>query len=313
MLIIIIILFIIVIYLLKLKKEYFLLAKGSGCRWLNLNISDYYKDKFIAKIDYIFKLGNKYKLCSMFKDKYYSPKCFTIKQNTDIPKDFLKKNTDTWFIKQVGKGGGSGIYPCLGKDVNYKLEKFLTEKDSSWVIQKGVKDHLLYENKKIDGRAHYLVILYKNELFFYIYKDLFFRISSKNYNKNNLSRNSQTTNINTLKKIIIDDLNNKDIIIDKTVRVFKDISKELKINKPKEKSKYTLQYQLIAADIIFDKNYNLYLLELNARCPAYLYNKDNIKIVKMKKKIKYGIEQMITNVFNNKHFNLENNGFIRVL
>lgn len=262
----------------------------------------------------LYNLENKSYLSKFLKSKPYYPKTYIYnKYNKKLP-----SYDDIWFIKKCSFSTFGGY------DVNVvnkakKINEYL-EDNNSYIIQKSINDLYLYNNKKGDIRMYYLVTLYKNKLNFYLYKDGFIKLAKDIYNPNNLSNDTQITNTSQIKKtddprcIIFDKtFKNYDIFIQKIKYILTDFSDEIKKSFPKYyKSYYALEYQLCGPDIIFDNNFNPYLIELNSNFPAYIMN-NTPDVINMKKNIANIISnQLFKPAINRETINLENHGFIKL-
>ena len=136
---------------------------------IKLDIQDNNKNKktitSILMSRCLYKFDNKLYLSQFLQNKYYYPKTYIYnKHNNYIPDD-----NNTWFIKKCAYGsyGGKDIYIAN----NYNDIKNTLIGNNTYIIQKSVSNLYLFDGIKGDIRMHYLVILYKNKLHFYLYKD----------------------------------------------------------------------------------------------------------------------------------------------
>tara|TARA_B100000902_G_C27301411_1_gene913037 strand:+ start:145 stop:1164 length:1020 start_codon:yes stop_codon:yes gene_type:complete len=262
----------------------------------------------------VYNLENKMHLSKFLKNKSYYPETYIYnKYNKKLP-----KKDDIWFIKKCGYSTYGGYDVNMVNNVN-DIKGYLKD-NNSYIIQKTIDNLYLYDNKKGDIRMYYLVVLYKNKLNFYLYKDGFIKLAKDNYNKNNLSIDTQITNTSQLKKtdkprciMFNKSFHNYDVFIEKIKVIMKDFSEDIKRSFPSYyKSYYALEYQLCGPDIIFDNNYNPYLIELNSNFPAYIMNNTE-DIIDMKKNIAKVISNnLFKPAINREPINLEEYGFIKL-
>lgn len=285
---------------------------------INFEIEDKKKNKntissiIIPKI--LYNLENKLYLSKLLKNKPYYPETYIYnKNNKNLP-----KYDDIWFIKKCGFSTYGGYDVNVINNVN-NINRYIKD-NSSYIIQKSISNLYLYDNKKGDIRMYYLVTLYKNKLNFYLYKDGFIKLAKDYYDPNNLSNDIQITNTSQIKKtdnprcILFDKtFKNYDIFISKMKYILTDFSNEIKKSFPSYyKSYYALEYQLCGPDIIFDNNYNPYLIELNSNFPAYIMN-NTPDVINMKKNIANIISnQLFKPAINRETINLEQYGFIKL-
>ena len=165
------------------------------------------------------------------------------------------------------------------------------------------------------------MFLYKNELKFYVYKDGIVKITSTDYSNDNLDVENQLTN-NSIKGrnksnelFFNKDLENYELLFEKSKNILTDISKEIKNKLGDYKSNYVLEYQLCGPDIIFDSNLNSYIFEINSCFPAFVSDVYDIKEVRLAKEYiaKIISKNLILSAINNENINLEQFGFVRLL
>ena len=241
-----------------------------------ITISSVIKSKILVNLD------NKMELTKFLKNKLYYPETYIYsKNNTSIP---TIKN-DLWFIKPFQIYGGKGI-KIVDSDISLKKNIVLNKK---YIIQKNIGNLYLFDGKKGDIRVHYLVIYYKNELSFYLYKEGHIKLAKEKYIANSTDTLVQLTNVTQINKNepprckkFNSDTPEYNVFFNNIKLVLTDLSKEIKKKSYHYKSKDALEFQLCGPDIIFDNNYNPYLFELNSNYPAYIMNKDipEVKIIK---------------------------------
>ena len=233
----------------------------------------------------------------------------------------LPYDEDVYFVKNTSdiSYGGKGIEIFNNtKDVKKYVK---THPESNYVIQKNISNPLLYDGRKGDFRFYLLVTLAGGNLDFFIYKDGFLKQAPGKYDPKTIDRTKMLTN-NTqrgreksLDNKLVSDLPNKHIIMSKSRAVLRDFCLRLKdlINQTvTDKSK--LQLHILGPDLLFDKDYNPYLLELNIINPAYLLRNNNLKI----KLLKFGIGEDIIDNFllsymKKGRFNMEKSSFIKLI
>jgi hypothetical protein len=290
--------------------------KNKLCKYSekDTDYSDRDKESKIANRLYVinpFMLGNKHKFATIFssplKKKNYFPTKYIIDLN-NIKLPNFEENI-TWFVKPSrGCGGAAIVVTQNPKKVikNYKKDhiKFTSRKNLKYlVVEKEIKCSLI-NYRKWDLRAYYLVVFKNNKLSFYLYNDGLVRIAQNKYNPNkfdvesNLTNTTQIKSLKELEKIqlIFSNLDKYDNYKKKLIYILKDLSKSVKYLAPKNyKSKHELEYHLFGLDVMFDKNDNPIILEMNVQ-PAGITCK-NTKIVKnLKKKM---FKELFNLVINN--------------
>ena len=264
----------------------------------------------------LYNLDNKVRLSKFLQNKSYYPKTYIYnKYNRYIP-----NNNDIWFVKNcsINTYGGKGIsivnnYDDLKKSLNL---------DNDFIIQKAITNLHLFNNIKGDIRMHYLIIYYKQKLSFYLYKEGHIKLAKESYDKNNINTKVQLTNVTQVRKnessrciIFSENYSDYNFLFPKIKYLLKDLSYELKKNhKNNYKSIYVLEYQLCGPDIIFDDNYNPYVLELNSNYPAYVMKKDIPEVKNMKTNIANILtKHLFEPAVQDKKIELEDYGFVKLL
>lgn len=218
-----------------------------------------------------------------FHDKYYLFKVLNKKNISCIPEtyltfnDFLKnrKNDNSmWFFKLSTYDCGSGVVPFLdnSKDVRKIKHKEIDNackckncERKEYIIQKGVKNLMLYDDRKFDIRIH---ILITGSGDVYLYKNACMRVSFKKYSLTCNCKRHQLTNGS-----LGADVQYTDKWSD-WERIYPSIKKSVieilvSMRKYMEKGKYLL----IGADFILDKNKKAWALEFNTY-PNIYYKED---------------------------------------
>lgn len=153
--------------------------------------------------------------------------------------------------------------------------------DNYRVVQKYMTDLYLVKNRKVNLRIYLLIIIKDFTVYFYLCKNGKCIYTNKDYNDNDLDFESNITSynldMNIYKKnprnfkelsyyidINTGNKNNSKILFDKTELLMKKISSCLSQNFYQSKNiSGTTCFQLFGADVIFNKEFHPYLLELN--------------------------------------------------
>lgn len=217
-----------------------------------------------------------------FHEKYYFFKALMNKNLSCVPEtyftfdDFLthKKNDNSiWFYKLSAYDCGSGVTPFLDNKTDVKKQydeinngcKCKKCKRNKYVIQKGVKNLMLYDGRKFDIRIH-ILITPKGDV--YVYKNACIRISFKKYSSICGCKKHQLTNGSL----------GADVKYASEWDEWKDVYPNIKksiidilmvLKKYVEKNKYVL----IGGDFILDVNRKAWVLEFNTY-PNLFYKED---------------------------------------
>ena len=263
----------------------------------------------------LYNLENKIELSKFLQNKSYYPKTYIYNKYSR----YIPNNNDTWFVKNcsINTYGGKGVsvvnnYDDLKKSLNL---------DNDFIIQKSISDIYLTNNTKGDFRVHYLVIFYKDQLSFYLYKKGHIKLAKNKYDINSINNEIQITSIpntevNSSRYIEFSEKYvDYNILYPKIKELFIDFSTEIKNSFPKNyKSFYALEYQICGPDIIFDNNLNPYLFELNSNFPSYYTNKHSFEVKEMKENMAYAItKHLFDPAIKNEEIELENYGFVKLL
>lgn len=239
-----------------------------------------------------------------FHDKYNFFRVLKNKNISCIPKTYLtfndflkhkKNNNSMWFFKLSTYDCGSGVTPFLDnnseiKKIKHKIENSCKCKKcdkSEYIIQKGVKNLMLYKGRKFDIRIH-ILITDKGDV--YIYKNACMRISFKKYSASCGCKKHQLTNGSLGADVQYTDKwsdwedvypNVKRSIIEILIAMRRYIEKG--------------RYLLIGADFIFDNKKKAWALEFNTY-PNLYYKQDP----QMQPTITHMLKNMLDLLFYNK-------------
>lgn len=249
--------------------------------------------KIINQIDSIKFLGNKYyqyqEMVNYFSGNLpnYIPETylFTKRSLHNIKYLFNDKNKK-WIIKPINSLEQRGIkviesYESIFNWIkNYRYFK--------WIIQKYIDDPLLINYKKIHLRIYVIIIVEKNIIKCYIYKNGIIYTAKYKYDKHNLSSEvnissgSNTDNFYKYPDKLIDQIGKNNYLniilpqIKKIIHHTLNASKN-KINCPNNHVKNSKCFKLLAYDFLIDKNLKIYLGEINARFTPFKYHTKNFK------------------------------------
>lgn len=260
------------------------------------------------------KLNNKLYLSKILKNSDYYPKTFEYNEILKLPTD-----NELYFIKNVSKNtyGGKGIIPIR----NFKNIDELLDDDSNYIIQKGIENPLLFNGYKGDIRILFLIIFYNNKLIFYLFNEGWIKTAQIKYDTNSINTAMQLTNVNQVgDSNFINNYpftsNHKyyDKLFPKLKRIMKDVSIKIKNEMIDYDSDYILEYQLCGPDIIFDDNYNPYLLELNTIKPAFLKKTNSEGVKNMKINVRTILyNNLFLKAIKNEKIDIEDHGFIKLI
>ena len=207
--------------------------------------------------------------------KKYSPETYLV---TDGVIHSIKntKRKNIWFLKENHKNFGSGvnIYDNLN-DVKKNIDP-----KKKYVLQKHIKDPLLYKKRKFHIRS-YLLIYYTNNTYrFYVYRGGIIVISTEEWKKNNIDKSVQITQTREQNKEFDFDFYKNEYykklyykIKKCMLGVINNYTDKLEDFKNLEKD----SFELLGFDIMFDKNLNPYILEVNLGPVIGDFNDDMIK------------------------------------
>lgn len=107
------------------------------------------------------------------------------------PQAAINGESNIWIVKPSGLSRGRGIrlYNSL-EEINFHIKG----KDSCWIVQKYIENPFLYQGRKLDMRQWVMVTDW-NPMTVWFYEECYVRLSSSQYNKDNLkNRFSHLTN-----------------------------------------------------------------------------------------------------------------------
>lgn len=293
------------------KKELYKFSNGKYHKTYFCN--EKWEQKFRETVTY-----SNYQKYSLIKNSIFNIKILTIKDNLyknikgkkycldfvvfDIKNNYIdelnkniKLNNELWFLKKSADTtlGGYDIFPIYSDlnfidNLNRKINESNKEKkyeSSIFILQKGVDNPILINDKKFDFRMYGLIVYTKNEIGFYFYKTGIIRKSMQKYDKNSTEKNVQLTNT-TFNKKELNEISDYEVLTemydenhnlynyyDEMKNIYIDVMDTYK-NKF-DVTTYKYGYHLIGLDFIIDNN-GVYLLEIN-RSPAIYYDEDRVK------------------------------------
>ena len=209
--------------------------------------------------------SNKYYLYYLLKNKSYTLITYELINGNWLTK--IPKEKDTiFFVKDAYKDADRGN--ILLKDIK-SIENHSLKNKGLFVVQPNI-DCLLYQKKKIDIRILGSLIS-KNHIDYdlCIYKKGLIRQCRKEYNTSDLQSSMHITteayhyNRNMVQNLFDDNFVYYDVMIKKIIDLCKDLM-ESTIHIFKNYSKYNNSIIWnIGFDFIFDKDFNIYLIEIN--------------------------------------------------
>lgn len=150
----------------------------------------------ITHLDYLL-LANKVQNHQMFNNLYFYPETYLIDKKDNTWKTFIQniilgnKENNIWFLKPENGGRGVGII-LLNKNSDFEAE--LAQADQTkYVLQKGVKNIHLFQNKKYDLRVHVVFVKKNREIISLLYPIADVRLSPKVYQDQKLNKESILT------------------------------------------------------------------------------------------------------------------------
>jgi hypothetical protein len=309
--VILLLLIIILILLLIQSKETFIIHNRL---YRVLNVTNTVRQQFTNQLtdDLFNKIQNKYYLPVLFKGKSYIPQTIRVNNINDIN---AINDVALWFVKGCGGGGGSRVYPEIGKrNIINRVKELLAKCPNGIVLQENIES-LLIDNKKCDLRIFYIGVHYKNKLYFYLQTDGFLKLSNMAYDPLNNDKSIHVTNTafqkNTQHKAL-SSLKDYPQIKKNLIECHRDLSKVLADNIKPYKSKSKIEYQISGSDFIIDKNNKVYLLEFNTGVPAYIMKTNPPHTKQLKLQLKQFCEHLIYLGVNNLPLPANMYGFVRV-
>lgn len=183
-------------------------------------------------------------------------------------KKFLRNeplNGDLWFLKLSTFDCGGGVTPFFATENGIsRPRKYL--KEDRYIIQKGVQNLLLYDNRKFDSRVHILINRKGNV---YLYKEAVIRISHKKFSEKCCCRKHQLTN----GSLGVEAISSNDFplwreLYGNLILAIKEIMRTMMRFRDKK------GFALIGFDFIFDKNRKPWILEANTYPNLYYQHVD---------------------------------------
>ena len=280
------------------------------------------KDQIIFGISGCDSIVSKNKLWELIKNKYGREKAKFL-----MPETWILNDTEE--MKLFMKDYQSRSMYILKKNVQRKeglkltknLEEILNAKKENYkVVQKYHTDLFLINNRKVNLRIYLLVVCQKGKVKAYLHQYGKCIYTNKEYNDNLFDFESNITSyhldMNVYKKnpFSLEELavflhkNNKDPNL-----LFKRINKIIYLTMISVKDRLcnlkniynNKTFQLFGLDIIFDKDMNPYLLEMNK-------GPDMIPRSITDEKMKFKVKKDIFNILGVTQNNEENNGFHKV-
>lgn len=286
-------------------------SKKDGLTKEKLTFSNYRKYSKIKYISHEYKeIYKKSNLYNYIKNSFFYLKHYEFTETNVHKLDKIKLDNKLWFLKNTSiyTYGGYDVFPIIANNnmiTNIKtaiedMKKYNKyEHDAIFVLQKGVQEPMLINNKKFDIRVYYLAMSVNDKISFFVNKYCILRKSTANYNNNSTERAIQLTNTTFQKdKGELDDLtelfceeHKLYYLFPKILKLVQKLSKiyanVLKTQKP--------NLDLYGIDIMFDTSENIYLLEVNIT-PAIYVEKE--QVVKLHKNIEtYLFKNFLENTF----------------
>jgi len=262
----------------------------------------------------------------------FIPKTFIFKKNNCQNISSYFNNKTKWIVKPENSLARKGVkvissYPNLLSWIN-------NFKYNEWILQEYIDDPLLINGKKFHFRVYGIIVKTNKNLKTYIYNKGFMYFAKNIYNKNIIDQESHLSGESSQEQVgVYPEMFNQyfgnrifktkilpkiEQIVKETVDVVSD-----KIMCPNIVEDYKC-YKMIGYDILVDKNYNLYLAEINTRLislkypPPYFkkefyYSILSLALKNNTKNFKLVLNKNIDNViegFTNKKMNISKNNYI---
>lgn len=252
---------------------------------------DYCDNIKTSKIKYFFpklqKFVRKDVCCRIFKqfEGIWTPESHIIRKQRFVKNKPSKKSLSDgtlWFVKRANGYGGKNIR--ITKELRKTMKKLLKKK--TYVVQRGIDNPLLIENKKFDMRVYVLFVKFPkdgisdnskdNSMITYLFDDAILKMCSQNYDPGNCDLLNQITNyhFHTTKENYQQDKSKylrsfsecsfyKPVFAQmiKMMTELKPIFEKYLILLWKQNPEPT--FWLCGMDIIIDQNYKPWLLEIN--------------------------------------------------
>jgi hypothetical protein len=266
-----------------------------------------------------------YQLCNDYNaslTKKYFMETYLLNKNDDITQySHLFNNKRPWYIKIVKEFAGKGNYVISSFDefkelINnlkntkktFKKGQIVSQTDDNLIINKYLESPLLFDKKKFHIRILYIVYVNsKNVINSFISKYGFIWTAKENYNndprfyqdpKIHDSHSSSTKTDYLFPNDFEKEFGKKntEIVSDKILNIFQLISKA-QINNISTFPNSKNGYNILGADLLVDKDFNVKILELNNRTGLYTKKKDTNTFIS---NYLYGniYNEIISDVFN---------------
>lgn len=230
--------------------------------------------KIARYLDGLDNITLKHKLALNFNGKKFIPKTYVIINKQDIEK--IPNNlTGLWFFKVsdmfVGSGDLIKVLNIRDTDNVHNILNNYFDQKYAYVLQRAINP-LLINGKKFDLRLYTTIIYTPNEFASYILDNGIVRYSVDKYDKNSTNITKQLTNISVYKKNnlsgiatdVLTELYDKNhCMFFKFNEIKKIYSFIIKKIYSKIKKNNSFGFVVLGLDVIFDVNYNVYVLEIN--------------------------------------------------
>jgi len=248
----------------------------------NISINNKSGNKYIFGVNGCDTIVSKNKIWESFV------KCYGRKAASKLmPESYVLDDPNEMQIFRKNFNASSNEIYILKKNVQRKEGLKLTQnffeiidasKENYKVVQKYITDLYLVNGRKINLRVYLLIIIKNNKKYFYLCKIGKCIYTNKKYNDNNLDFESNITSYNLDMSVYKENprsfhelieyinTNNKDgnKLFNNIETLLKKVSLCLSKNLYQSKNiNSSITFQLFGIDIIFDKNLNPYLLEMN--------------------------------------------------
>lgn len=199
-----------------------------------------------------------------------------LKSHFTTDKNNIKKK---WIIKPENSLSRRGIVII---DNYQDLQKHISNSGyGEWIFQQYIDNPLLIDKKKFHFRLYVIVVQDKEKFEIYIYKKGFMYFAKKEYNINKIEHDTHLSGESSIKQVMVypEDFTkhfSEDIYNKKIVPQFAKIARET-ILSVKDKlicineEKGEKCFKFFGYDVLVDKDYKLYLAEINARIISLKY------------------------------------------
>ena len=190
----------------------------------------------------------------------------------------IKLTKGIWFLKENNKNFGTGV------NIFNNLEdiKKNIEKDKKYILQKHINKPLLYKKKKFHVRIYLLIYfdINTNTYDFYIYKGGIIVISKYNWRKNDVNKNIQITQHRKQNDKYDFDFQKNEFykkLYFKIKKCLKELINNYISHFNEYKSLEKTAFEIFGLDLMFDKEYNPFILEVNKGPVIDDFNNNMIK------------------------------------